>query len=260
MATEPLRSLRVDRLQVHIFQTRDAMGEAAADRAAEDLRKLLAAKQRVVAVFAAAPSQNEFLRALAEQPGIDWKRLIALHMDEYIGLPEGHPQSFGTYLREHIFDLVRPGRVEFIRGWADDPEAEAARYEEILKENPPDIVFMGIGENGHIAFNDPPVADFDDPKLVKVVELEERCRLQQVHDGCFPSLGEVPTHAITLTVPALMSAGVIHCIVPGPTKSEAVRRTLRGSISEECPATVLRRHPNATLYLDSDAAALLELD
>ncbi len=254
MVARPIREWKVDELNVLVFETRDQMGRTAAARAAEDLRRLLREKERVNAIFAAAPSQNEMLDALAEEPDIDWVRVVAMHMDEYVGLPEGHPQSFGRYLKERIFDRVEPGRVEYIRGWAEDPNAEAERYEQIVRENPPDIVFMGIGENGHIAFNDPPVADFDDPRWVKVVELEERCRLQQVHDGCFSSLQEVPLRAITLTVPALMSARYVHCVVPGPTKREAVQRTLTGSISEECPATILRKHPSAHLYLDRDSA------
>ncbi len=253
--TQMLAEFRVDKLLVKVFPNRVQMGAAAAAAAAADLRKLLSEQEKVVVVFAAAPSQNEFLDALAKEPGIDWQRVVALHMDEYVGLPEGHPQRFSEYLERRIWSKVQPGEVHRIRGDAPNPEEEAQRYAEIVRANRPDVVLMGIGENGHIAFNDPPVADFHDPLLVKVVELDETCRLQQVHDGCFPRLEDVPTHAITLTVPALMSARVLHCVVPGPTKTSAVTRTLKGEISTECPATILRTHDNATLYLDTEAAA-----
>ncbi len=251
----PLAEFGVDKLKVKVFASREEMGQAAGEAAAKDLREFLSKKERVVVVFAAAPSQNEFLDTLAQAPGVDWDRVVALHMDEYVGLPEGHPQRFSEYLRKRIWDKVRPGEVHKIRGSAPDPEEEARRYEQLVRANPPDLVLMGIGENGHVAFNDPPVADFQDPRLVKVVELDETCRMQQVHDGCFPRLEDVPTHAITLTVPALMSGEILHCVVPGPTKTDAVTRTLRGEISTECPATILRTHDHATLYLDAEAAA-----
>ncbi len=253
--TQAVAEFQVDKLKVKVFADRQQMGQAAGEAAAADLRRLLSQQEKVVVVFAAAPSQNEFLDALAGAQGVDWKRVVALHMDEYVGLPEGHPQRFSEYLEKRIWSKVRPGEVHKIRGDAPDPEAEAQRYEELVRANPPDLVLMGIGENGHIAFNDPPVADFQDPRLVKVVELDETCRMQQVHDGCFPRLEDVPTHAITLTVPALMSGKTLHCVVPGPTKTNAVTRTLKGEISTECPATILRTHDHATLYLDEEAAA-----
>lgn len=255
--SKPDSSFVVDRLRVEVHQNRRVMGAAACAAVADRLRRLLALQASVRIVFAAAPSQNEFLAALTEAPGIDWSRIEAFHMDEYLGLPGESPQSFGAYLRDHIFAPVKPGIVHYLNGNARSPVEECHRYARLLRERPVDIVCMGIGENGHIAFNDPPVADFADPETVKVVTLEERCRLQQVHDGCFKNLDAVPTRALSLTVPALMSGRAIYCLVPGQTKSEAVLRTLRNEISTACPATILRTHTRAELYLDPDSAALL---
>ena len=249
---EPVKLGKVDHMEYRVYESRREMGEAACRDMVRMLKELLAAKDRVRMVFAAAPSQNEFLEALIRTEGIDWSRVEAFHMDEYIGLPEEAPQRFGRFLSERLFDKVRPGRVELVNS-ANGAEAECVRYSAMLREAPVDIVCLGIGENGHIAFNDPPVADFDDPAWVKPVELEEACRVQQVNDGCFTRLEEVPTHALTLTVPALMSGANLFCIVPGPTKREAVNRTLEGPVSTACPATIMRRHPACTLYLDKDS-------
>lgn len=249
---EPVKTGRVDLLEYKVYGSRRDMGEAACRDAAKKLKELLAAQERVRMVFAAAPSQNEFLEALTGTEGIDWSRVEAFHMDEYIGLPEEAPQRFGRFLSDRLFGKVRPGRVELIDS-SNGAEAECARYGAMLREAPIDIVCLGIGENGHIAFNDPPVADFADPEWVKPVELEEACRIQQVNDGCFAQLEEVPTHALTLTIPALMSGAHLFCIVPGPTKREAVQRTLEGEISVACPASVLRRHADCILYTDRDS-------
>ena len=208
-------------------------------------------------IFAASPSQNEVLAALANDPQIPWNRVNAYHMDEYIGLSPDAPQGFGNFLREHMFGLAPFASVNYIDSAATDPQAECDRYSTLLQENPVDIVVMGIGENGHIAFNDPPVADFNDPHLVKIVALDPVCRQQQVNDGCFEALEQVPTHALTLTVPTLMAAKYHFCIVPAPTKAKAVKATVRGPIREVCPATCLRNRSNAVLYLDPDSAALL---
>jgi len=252
---QPVQVLRVDQLNVRVYDTRQAMGLAAAEDAARRMRSLLASQRRVRMIFAAAPSQNEFLASLGATEGLDWDRVEAFHMDDYVGLPEGAAQRFGTFLREHLFDRVKPGRVELIRAEATDVEGECDRYEALLRESPIDIVCAGIGENGHMAFNDPPVADFADARWVKQVTLDEICRMQQVHDGAFATLAEVPRVALTLTIPALMAGQHIFCIVPGPTKIAAVRSTLRDAISTACPATIMRRHPQAILYLDRDSAA-----
>jgi glucosamine-6-phosphate deaminase len=205
-------------------------------------------------VFAAAPSQNEFLAALRQMTDIPWGRITAFHMDEYVGLPEGAPQRFATFLRERILDLPFY-QVHYLDGNAPDIAGECARYTALLRAAPLDLVCAGIGENGHMAFNDPHVADFQDPAWVKPVTLDEVCRQQQVNDGAFTSIDEVPQQAITLTMPALMSAAHIACVVPGPTKAAAVARTLHGPIDESCPATIMRRHAGAILYLDPAAAS-----
>ncbi|MDQ1908942.1 glucosamine-6-phosphate deaminase [Paenibacillus sp. GD4] len=248
----PDKKWTVDKLQVQVYPGRSELGISAAQEAAEAIRERLREQDRVRIVFAAAPSQNEFLEQLCREEGIDWSRITAFHMDEYIGLRKGAAQRFSEFLRRNIFDKVCPGTVHLIDG-CEDVEAECRRYEELIQEAPIDIVCLGIGENGHIAFNDPPVADFADQEMIKPVPLEEACRLQQVNDGCFPDLSSVPTHAITLTIPALMSGKRLFCMVPGPTKRQAVRNTLTQPVSTACPATVLRSHPNCTLYVDVES-------
>lgn len=251
------RTFFVDKLKVKVFDNRVAMGEDAASDIKAKIKELLAQKQEINMIFAAAPSQNDVLKALVEDKSIEWNRVNAYHMDEYIGLDKSAPQGFGNFLKEHIFGLVPFKSVNYIDITTDNPEKEAERYGKLLKENPTDIVVMGIGENGHIAFNDPPVADFNDSKVVKPVKLDEICRQQQVNDGCFKRIEDVPTHAMTLTVPTLVSAPYLFCIVPALTKAKAVRETLKGSIDEHCPASILRTRDNAVLYLDANSASLL---
>ena len=250
-----MKSLQAGKLAVKIYDSRAEMGAAAAADVAACMRKLLETKETINMIFAAAPSQNETLKYLAREEGIDWHRVNAFHMDEYVGLSREAPQSFGYYLCEHVFSLLPFKSVNFLRGDAPDAAAECARYAELLRRFPPDVVMLGIGENGHIAFNDPWVADFDDPALVKRVPLDPVCRQQQVHDGCFACLAEVPEYALTLTVPALAGAGHLFCTVPAATKREAVTRTVTGPIGKDVPATVMRRHPDATLFCDPDSAA-----
>ncbi len=249
--------MKVDKLQVNIYDTRAAMGAAAALDIKNKLCELLAIKPQINVIFAAAPSQNEVLASLVADKDIDWSRINAYHMDEYIGLAADAPQGFGNFLRAHIFGHVPLASVNLIDCSAHDADAEAARYGALLDGNLADVVVMGIGENGHIAFNDPPVADFHDVKTVKAVKLDEICRNQQVNDGCFASIDQVPTHALTVTVPALVRAPYLFCIVPAPSKAWAVKETLTGSIDEHCPASVLRTHDHAILYLDRDSAAQL---
>lgn len=251
------RDYFVDKLRVKIFENRTLMGEDAAKDIKDKIKELLSKKAEINMIFAAAPSQNDVLASLVMDKSIEWNRVNAYHMDEYIGLDKDAPQGFGNFLKEHIFGLVPFKSVNYIDISAVDPEREADRYAMLLAENPTDIVVMGIGENGHIAFNDPPVADFNDNRLVKPVKLDEICRNQQVNDGCFKHIDEVPTHAMTLTVPALMSAPYQFCIVPAPTKAKAVYETLNGNIDEHCPASILRTKENAVLYLDADSAKLL---
>lgn len=247
-----LQEFKADQLTVKIFSDRKELGGEAATMAATTLRYLLAHKEEVNVIFAAAPSQQEFLDALKAMPGIAWNRVNAFHMDEYIGLPADAPQGFGNFLRKAIFDAVDFKSVSYMNGPLNE-----MRYAQLLQTNPPDIVCMGIGENGHLAFNDPPVADFNDKALVKVVELDLACRQQQVNDGCFVQLEDVPTHAITLTIPAMMQAPYIYCMVPGPTKAVAVRNTIEQPLQHAFPSTILRTHPGAVLFLDTRSSELL---
>lgn len=247
------KTMQTDKLNTFVYDTRLEMGRAAAKAAAAAIRQVLAEKETANVVFAAAPSQNEMLAALAEE-NVDFSRVNAFHMDEYLGLRPDDPHAFASYLREHIWSKAPFRSVSCIPAFLPAEEACAA-YTALLKQYPVDVVCMGIGENGHIAFNDPPVADFHDPYMVKSVELDPICRMQQVHDGCFPTLADVPTHALTMTVPALTAARYLICTVPGATKADAVHRMLYGAIEPACPATILRRHAHAELFLDAESAA-----
>lgn len=242
-------------LKVTVCDDRVTLGALAATSAAKAIREAIRKNGKARVVFAAAPSQNEMLDALVAEPNIDWSRVTALHMDEYIGLPVNSPARFSAYLRNHCFDRLPFGEVYLLNEGdpGATPEQLCARYTSILSTGPIDVVCMGIGENGHVAFNDPAVAKFQDTQLVKVVDLDEKCRQQQVNDGCFPDLGEVPRQAITLTVPALMSGLCLVCSAPGERKRAAVERSLSGPISEECPASILRTHSCATLFVDRDS-------
>lgn len=253
-----MKEFEKDLLKVKIMPSRDEMGKVAAKDIHDRILSLLSEKAEINMIFAAAPSQNDVLASLIAYPDIDWSRINAYHMDEYIGLSaDDRDKSFGTFLTDHIFGKVPFKTINLIDCTASDAEAECERYSAILRENPTDIVVMGIGENGHIAFNDPWVADFNDKKVVKVVELDEVCRQQQVNDGCFPCIERVPKQAMTLTCPTLVAAPYLFCIVPAKTKANAVKRTLTGEINEECPATILRRQPDAVLYLDDKSSELL---
>jgi glucosamine-6-phosphate deaminase len=234
--------------RVRSFPDRAAMGAAAAADVAAELRARLAEQDAVRVVFAAAPSQSEMLDRLVAADGIDWTRVTAFHMDEYLGLPPDDPARFANWLDRAIFTRVPFGEVHRI-----DPDADVAGYAKRLAEAPIDVVCLGIGQNGHLAFNDPPVADLDDPEDVKVVELDRTCRQQQVDDGQFPSFEDVPTHAVTLTIPRLLDARRLFCVVPGAAKRHAVDRALHAPISAADPATALRTHPDVTLYLDAEA-------
>lgn len=248
----------IDKLTVKIFTDRKKMGVFAADQVSHKINELLTQKKYLNIIFAAAHSQDEFLESLSHKVGLNWDRINAFHMDEYIGLEQNHPQRFSNFLREKIFERVRFHKVYFLNTNGDDPMVSCKNYAELIRRFPPDIVCMGIGENTHVAFNDPHDADFNDPLLVKLVSLDKVSRLQQVHDGCFATLGEVPQTAITLTVPALMKAEYVFCIVPGRNKANAVYHTINSQVSERYPSTFLRRHPHATLYLDAESASELD--
>ena len=252
-----MKTFTKDQLRVNVYSSRDEMGRAAAADVKAAILRALADKETINMIFAAAPSQNEVLANLATDREIPWERVNAFHMDEYIGLDKNAPQGFGNFLHSHIFGIATFKSVNYIRIDAPDAEEECRRYEKLLFKNPTDIVVLGIGENGHIAFNDPPVADFNDKAMVKCVKLDEICRNQQVNDGCFSDISLVPTHALTLTVPTLVSAPTLFCIVPAPTKAKAVAATVNGEISTACPASILRTRVGAILYLDPDSSSLL---
>lgn len=243
----------VDALRVVVCDDRKELGQVAARNAAAYLREMQKGGGKLNAIFAAAPSQNEFLSELAASEGIDWQAIRAFHMDEYMGLAEDAPQRFSRYLKEHIFSVVPFGEVHYL----DGKEGMIGEYAALLRKYPTDACFMGVGENGHVAFNDPPVADLFDPEIAKPVTLDLKCRQQQVNDGCFARLEDVPEKAVTLTVPTLLRSKRLFCMVPGKTKAEAIRAMLQGPIGMACPASSLRLHQNAALYLDADSAALL---
>lgn len=245
---------------LHVFPERTAMGAAAAALVQAEVARLLQLQPYVRIIMACAPSQDDYYAALiplARATPELWARVEVFHMDDYVGLNARHPQSFRHYLKTHFLDHVPVAAFNPIRGEANSAEAEIARYSALLSAAPIDIISMGIGENGHIAFNDPPVADFNDPHLIKVVELDPVCRQQQVNDGCFASLADVPRHAFSLTLPVFAAAGLLCCIVPTARKANAVRDTLHAPVGTACPATLLRNHPRAELFVDAAAASLL---
>jgi glucosamine-6-phosphate deaminase len=237
---------------LHVFPDRDELGRAAARDIAAALRAALRRQDSVRVVFAAAPSQQETLTALAAEPGIDWRRVSAFHLDEYLGLAPDDPAAFGAWLSRHLFDKVPFGAVALMQPGAD-VDLALARYRALLAAAPVDLVCCGIGVNGHLAFNDPPAA-FDEPELVQLVDLDPVCRQQQVDDGCFASLTDVPQRAMTMTIPAILAAAEIFCMVPGGHKRDAVRAAFCGEVREAVPASALQLHPRCSVYLDVDSS------
>lgn len=252
-----IKEMRADKLSVKVYGSRDTLGREAAVDAINSIKYLLSKKNEINIIFAAAPSQNEFIAHLVAEEGLEWEKINAFHMDEYVGLGINAPNGFAFFLNNKIFKKRAFKSLNFLKGDAENIDNECRRYLELLTKFPPDIVCMGIGENGHIAFNDPHVADFKDNQLVKVVKMDNMCRNQQVNDGCFESIDIVPTHAITLTVPALMAGKNIFCMVPAKSKARAVFETVTGKIDEICPASILRQHNNAILYTDLDSGSML---
>ncbi len=241
-------------LKVFKLENRQKLGEAAAKDAAEKINKVISEKGEATVIFAAAPSQNETLAELIKLD-VDWTKVRAFHMDEYIGLPSDHEAGFGNFLRRDIFDRVPFKEVYYLSEAGDTPEELCENYSKLLEEYKPDVIMLGIGENGHLAFNDPAVADFNDPKKVKVVELDDICRNQQVNDGCFASIDEVPKTAVTLTMSTIINVPYAITAVPTAFKADAIKNTIYGPISTACPASILREHPCATIYIDEDSAS-----
>ena len=254
MENRPTHVETVDRLKVEVYPTREAMGAAAATDCRRWIGEVLTSRRLCRMIFAAAPSQNELLAELRAAKDIPWERIEAFHMDDYHGLPAQAPERFSRFLQQRLFDHV-PLTAHLLDTQGLPISEEMTRYAALLNSAPIDAVCLGVGENGHIAFNDPLVADFDDPLLIKEVELEETCRIQQFNDGAFPSLDAVPLRAVTLTIPALTRGESLFCVVPGPRKAQAIKHMLTGPINESCPASILRRHPRCKLYLDAESAS-----
>lgn len=247
----------IDSLAIRIYPTEDAMAADAAKAARECLVATLANQATAAVILASATSQIRFLDCLTSFGDIEWSRVILFHMDEYLGISADHPASFRRFLRERVEAKISPLAFHYIQGDADQPLRECQRYEQLLSRQPIDLCCLGIGENGHIAFNDPPVADFNDPFTIKLVKLDEACRRQQVGEGCFPRLADVPQYAYTLTIPTLCAAKKMICVVPERRKAEAVQKALKGPVTTLCPASILRRQRHCTLYLDAESASLL---
>ena len=254
----PARSFRRGRLAVEVHPDRPGLGRAAARVVAARIRERADRDGRAAVIFASAPSQNEFLAALRADASVPWRKLVAFHLDEYVGVGPRHPASFRRFLTERLFDHVPVQAFYGIDGEAADQAGECARYSALLQRDRPQLAILGVGENGHLAFIDPPVCDFADKLDVRVVELDEPCRRQQVHDGGFARLEDVPRTAFSLTISFIMGVSRAVAIVPGPAKRAAVKAALDGPATTACPASILRRHTNATLFLDEESAALVE--
>ena len=254
-----MKTFDVGQLHVKLLKDRDELGRVSAADAGNAIVRILEEKGKINIIFASAPSQNEFLKYLSQDSRIDWSKVHAMNMDEYVGIDPEHPAGFGNYIIRNIYSKVHPGTVELYNPLAEDPQAECDRYAEELAKFPPDIIFYGIGETCHLAFNDPPVADFQDPVDVKLVPLDEVTIQQQINDKCFEKLEDVPRTAYTITCPVIMRAPLLFGMVPGKTKIDAIYNVLNAEISTQYPATILREHPNAWLYIDEDSASRLPL-
>lgn len=250
-----IKSFKIDNLWVKVYSEETEMGVAAAEFVASKLAGVIKERGTANLILATGTSQFSFLEAL-KKLDVEWSKITVFHLDEYIGISDKHPAGFRKYLKERILDEVNPAKVYLIHADVDDLEAEMEVYETLLKSHPVDVACIGIGENGHIAFNDPPVADFNDPRWVKKVELDEACRRQQLGEGWFPTLDDVPKYAVSLTIPAIINSKTISCVVPGHRKAKAVSDTLYGEISTTCPASILRKHRDVVLFLDIESDTL----
>lgn len=253
-----IREIKFDQLPITIYPTNAALGAAAADDAAAVIRRAIDSRREANIILATGNSQLTFLTALRTLPGIDWSKVNVFHMDEYIGIDSNHPASFPNFLRQNFLAYVQVKKFFPVSAQIGGIEQCCADYARWLRTHPADLCALGYGENGHLAFNDPPFADFGDPLWVKVVKLADASRRQQVGEGHFRTMDQVPTHAITLTIPALLAAKRVLAIVPEARKADAVDRALRGPISEACPGSILRHAPHAHLFLDSDSAFRLQ--
>jgi len=254
-----IKKVKVDELEVYIHDNRVEMGQNGAELASKVIKELLSEQDEVNIIFASSPSQNDILKSLSKEHGIDWKRVNAFHMDEFIGVDSNQPASFANFLKEGFFSEVKFKEIFYIDGLAEADE-ECRRYANHILEHPTDICFLGIGENGHIAFNDPHIANFFDPDLVITNnELDETCRQQQVADNWFKNINDVPRGAVTVSVYGLLRAPYIFATVPGERKAAIVKKCLEYPINKQCPSTGIRLHKNAKLFLDADSSALLSI-
>lgn len=252
-----LRQTSFGKARVQVFGSKDALGAAAAAEAAALIQAAIAKSGHARIIVATGNSQLEMIDALTRREKLDWQAVEVFHMDEYAGISAQHPASFRRWVRERVEQAAHPRKVHYLGADSADIDAEIQLYSDLLMIAPIDVAFVGFGENGHIAFNDPPVADFNDPLIVKRVTLDERCRRQQVGEGHFPDLDAVPKEALTVTCPGLFRAGAWVSVVPDARKAEAVRNALEGPVTTACPASIVRNHPNASVYLDRESASLL---
>lgn len=257
MNLSPTTSFKVDQLDVRVFANRRDLGVAAAEEAARIITECIRQRGMARIMVATGNSQLEFVDALVQHDEVEWSKVDAYHLDEYVGISAQHPASFRAWIRSRFTEKVRPREMYYIEGDLPDPDGVARAYAQHLEKGAMDLAFVGIGENGHIAFNDPAVADFADPLLVKRVTLDARCRAQQVREGHFATPEDVPREALTVSCRGLLQARHWVCCVPEARKAAAVRDALEGPISTACPGSIARRHPSATLYLDRDSSALL---
>jgi glucosamine-6-phosphate deaminase len=256
---EPMevKHLQVGTLKIEIYASRKASGEAAARSAAEALKQLGHDRSEIGVIFATGAAQLETLHALTSIPDLPWRKVRGFHLDEYIGIDENHPASFRRYLRENLTQRVSMEKFFEMNGSSSDWDGVCKEYVQRLVEADPQLCLLGIGENGHLAFNEPAEANFEDPEVMKVVTLDAACRQQQLAEGWFEKLGDVPGRALTLTIPTVLKVPKLIASVPGPRKARIVRRALEDPISTACPATILRVHPDVTLYLDTESASEL---
>lgn len=258
MSTEkPVKTFQVDALPVRVYASQAELSKDVARLTQEYLREVIGAKGSAAVILATGNSQIKFLEELIRLGGVDWSKITLFHMDEYLGIEGNHKASFRRYMRERVASLVNPRVFNYIEGDAMLPMDECERYTRLLRAQPIDLCCLGVGENGHLAFNDPPVANFEDPHAVKIAKLDEACRMQQVNEGHFPGLAAVPQYALTLTIPMLCSAKKMFCVAPEKRKAKAIQAALQGPISTDCPASILRKQAHATLFLDSDSTSLL---
>ncbi|MBZ8182229.1 MAG: glucosamine-6-phosphate deaminase [Oscillatoria sp. PMC 1051.18] len=254
---QPTKTLTIDSLAVAIYKSPTKLAQAAAQTVQNYLQDVLSQKEKARVVWATGSSQIKFLAALTALGGVNWNRVTCFHLDEYLGIKATHPGSFRYYLQEKVENIVKPGKFAYLEGDTNEPLQECDRYAKLIQAQPIDLCFLGVGENGHLAFNEPYLADFNDPYPVKLVKLTKETRQQQVATGYFPKLAAVPKYAFTLTIPTILSARKIICLAPKQRKNSIVREMLTGKISSACPASFLRRQTNATLFLDTEAASLL---